>query len=225
MPGGKPGHILTAVILLRDSARVPAAENTPRSNSGAERLTPARPSPCGYRGSPRNSFHPHRHPRRHRGPQARRPRRAVVTAQQAHDGHDLLDAITTSLHNVGCSLQAAADLPRDTASKGIAEALQHLDDTIRQIRDITFTTRGQQTAPKWCSVTGRSRTTSRAATRPVPCTAGHRQELCTCGHYRPVGPSRRDVRPWGCRVPSVIMETEGPGLRLVSLLAGCHRAG
>ena len=72
--------------------------------------------------------------------------RAVVTARQAHDGHDLLDAITTSLHNVGCSLQAAADLPRDTASKGIAEALQHLDDTIRQIRDIAFTTRGQQTA-------------------------------------------------------------------------------
>ena len=70
--------------------------------------------------------HPHRHPRRHRGPQARRPRRPGpgprCAARQAHDGQELLDSITTSLYDVGLSLQAAADLPHDAASKGIAEA-------------------------------------------------------------------------------------------------------
>ena len=76
--------------------------------------------------------------------------RAAAAAQQARDGQELLDAITTSLYHVGLSLQAAADLPHDAASKGIAQALQHLDGTIREIRDTTFTTRGQQTTPKRC---------------------------------------------------------------------------
>jgi len=67
---------------------------------------------------------------------------AAVAAKQARLGQELLDSITTSLYNVGLSLQAAADLPHDAATNGIAEALQHLDDTIRQIRDTAFTTRG-----------------------------------------------------------------------------------
>ena len=63
--------------------------------------------------------------------------RAAATAQQARGGQDLLDAITTSLYDVGRSLQAAAGLPHELASEGIAEALQYLDDTIRHIRAIT----------------------------------------------------------------------------------------
>jgi hypothetical protein len=43
--------------------------------------------------------------------------------------------------------QAAADLPHDAASNGIAEALQRLDDTIRQIRDTAFTTRDPELIP------------------------------------------------------------------------------
>ncbi len=71
--------------------------------------------------------------------------RAAVAARQARLGQDLLDSITASLYDVGLSLQAAADLPHDAASKGIAGAIRHLDDTIRQIRDTAFTTRDQET--------------------------------------------------------------------------------
>ena len=47
------------------------------------------------------------------------------------------------MYNAGLSLQAAADLPHDEVGKVIAAALQHLDDTIRDIRDNAFTTRVQ----------------------------------------------------------------------------------
>ncbi len=70
--------------------------------------------------------------------------RATAAARQAHDGRELLDSITTSLYHVGLSLQAAADLPHGAASKGIVEALQHLDDTIREIRDTALTTCGPE---------------------------------------------------------------------------------
>jgi anti-anti-sigma factor len=73
--------------------------------------------------------------------------RAAAAAKQAHDGQELLDSVTTSLYHVGLSLQAAADLPHDAARKSSADALQHLDDTIRQIRDIAFTNCGPQTYP------------------------------------------------------------------------------
>ena len=69
--------------------------------------------------------------------------RAAVAAQQAHRGQELLDSITTSLYNVGLSLQAAADLLHNEVGKGIAEALKHLDDTIREIRGNAFATRDQ----------------------------------------------------------------------------------
>jgi anti-anti-sigma factor len=73
--------------------------------------------------------------------------RAATAAQQAPDGEELLESIVTSLYKVGYSLQAAADLPHDADSKGIAVALQHLDGTIRQIHDVAFTSCGQKTAP------------------------------------------------------------------------------
>ena len=69
--------------------------------------------------------------------------RAAFAAQQAYDGRELLNSITTSLYNVGLSLQATADLPHDEVGQGIAEALRHLDDTIREICDDAFTTRDQ----------------------------------------------------------------------------------
>jgi len=78
---------------------------------------------------------------------ARAAAAARQVARQAHDGQELLDSVTNGLFNVGLSLQAAAGLPHDAASQGIAEALRHLDDTIRQIRDTAFTTCGPETHP------------------------------------------------------------------------------
>lgn len=73
--------------------------------------------------------------------------RSVVTAQQAHRGRELLDTITTRLFQPGLNLQAAIDLPADMVRQRIEEALQHLDDTIREIRDTAFTT-PDQTPPR-----------------------------------------------------------------------------
>ena len=63
---------------------------------------------------------------------------AVAAADQVRRSQDLLDMIITRLYEVGVSLQAAADLPRDTARPHIEEALRILDDTISRIRDGTF---------------------------------------------------------------------------------------
>ena len=63
---------------------------------------------------------------------------AAAAADQVRRSQDLLDTIITSLDEVGVSLQAAADLPRDKARPHIEEALRILDDTISQIRDSTF---------------------------------------------------------------------------------------
>jgi anti-anti-sigma factor len=73
--------------------------------------------------------------------------RVAIAARQARIGQELLNSVTTSLYHVGLSLQAAADLPHDAASKSIAEAIRNLDDTIRQIRGNAFTTRDQETDP------------------------------------------------------------------------------
>jgi anti-anti-sigma factor len=72
--------------------------------------------------------------------------RAAVAAERAHRGQELLDKVTASLYHVGLSLQAALDLPADVARENIADALQRLDDTIREIRDHVFTVRGH---PIW----------------------------------------------------------------------------
>ena len=73
--------------------------------------------------------------------------RSAVTAQQAHCGRELLDTITTRLFQLGLNLQAAIDLPADMVRQRIEEALEHLDDTIREIRDTAFTT-PDQTPPR-----------------------------------------------------------------------------
>jgi len=66
---------------------------------------------------------------------------ATVAAEQAHRGRELLDSTITSLFHVGLSLQAAIDLPAELIRQRIAEALGHLDDTIREIRNTAFTIR------------------------------------------------------------------------------------
>ena len=65
--------------------------------------------------------------------------RSAVTAAQAHGGRELLDTIITRLFQLGLSLQAAIDLPADMVGQRVEEALGHLDDTIREIRDTAFT--------------------------------------------------------------------------------------
>ncbi len=62
----------------------------------------------------------------------------AAAADQVRRSQDLLDMIITRLYEVGVSLQAAADLPRDTARPHIEGALRILDDTISRIRDSTF---------------------------------------------------------------------------------------
>jgi len=73
--------------------------------------------------------------------------RAAV-AEQAHRGQELLDRIVNSLFRVGVSLQAAVDLPSEVARERIAEALRHLDDTIRETRDHVFAARGHGGQPR-----------------------------------------------------------------------------
>ena len=63
---------------------------------------------------------------------------AAAAAQQVHRSQELLDSIITHLYQVGVSLQAAADLARDTGRPHLEKAVRTLDDTISQIRDSTF---------------------------------------------------------------------------------------
>lgn len=65
---------------------------------------------------------------------------AVIAAEQAFRGRELLDTVITSLFRVGLSLQVAKDLPTELTGPIIEAALGHLDDTIKEIRDATFTT-------------------------------------------------------------------------------------
>jgi anti-anti-sigma factor len=69
--------------------------------------------------------------------------RSAVTAEQAQSGREVLDTIITRLFQLGLLLQTAIDLPADTVGQRIEQALGHLDDTIREIRDTAFTTPDQ----------------------------------------------------------------------------------
>jgi anti-anti-sigma factor len=61
--------------------------------------------------------------------------RTAVTDVHDDDGRELLDSIVTSLFHLGLSLQAAIDLPADSARQRIGDAIRRVDDTIREIRD------------------------------------------------------------------------------------------
>jgi anti-anti-sigma factor len=72
----------------------------------------------------------------------------AAAAEHEHRGWELLDTVVTSLFRAGISLQAATGLPAPAARQRIDQALGHLDEVIRQIRDTAFTTPGHGTAPQ-----------------------------------------------------------------------------
>jgi anti-anti-sigma regulatory factor len=72
---------------------------------------------------------------------------AAVATEQAHRGQELLDRIVHSLFHAGLSLQAVINVPHEVDRKRISEALQRLEDTIRQIRDRVFSTRPDAPPP------------------------------------------------------------------------------
>ena len=61
-----------------------------------------------------------------------------VLAEQAQHAEDLLDRVISSLFHVGLSIDTAAGQPAELARERISDALQRLDDTIREIRDHVF---------------------------------------------------------------------------------------
>jgi len=71
---------------------------------------------------------------------------------------DLLDRVVHRLFQVGLSLHTAASLPGDVVRKRLSEALDQLDDVIREIRDYAFTSGGDGGAdpapsgPSWPTI-------------------------------------------------------------------------
>jgi signal transduction histidine kinase len=62
-----------------------------------------------------------------------------VAAGQPQLASELLDRVVQHLFQVGFSLQAAADLPGETARERLCEAMDRLDEVIHEIRDYAFT--------------------------------------------------------------------------------------
>ncbi len=65
-----------------------------------------------------------------------------AAADQAHITSDLFDRVVHRLFQVGLSLQTAASLPGDVVRRRLSEALDQLDDVIREIRNYAFTSGG-----------------------------------------------------------------------------------
>ena len=65
----------------------------------------------------------------------------AVLAEQAQHAEDLLDRVVGSLFHVGLSLDAAVGQPAELARERIGQALQRLDDTVRDIRGHVFRSR------------------------------------------------------------------------------------
>ena len=74
--------------------------------------------------------------------------RAVTAAMQAHRNEQLLDAIITSLFDVGLSLETAMALPPAETRHRIATALGRLDSTIRDIYDTALASRSVADLPE-----------------------------------------------------------------------------
>jgi len=66
--------------------------------------------------------------------------RAVIE-KQAHHGQELLDRMVAGVFRIGLSLEGAVEMSGDVAIERIAGALQHLDDTILDIRAHVFAAR------------------------------------------------------------------------------------
>jgi PAS domain S-box-containing protein len=62
-----------------------------------------------------------------------------VAVGQPQLARELLDRVVQHLFQVGLSLQAAADLPGETARERLGEAMGQLDEVIHEIRDYAFT--------------------------------------------------------------------------------------
>ena len=73
--------------------------------------------------------------------------RAATAADDARRGRELLSQVVDGLLRVGLSLQTATGLPHEAAVQQIADALQTLDDTIREIHDHVFAASGQDSPP------------------------------------------------------------------------------
>jgi anti-anti-sigma factor len=69
-----------------------------------------------------------------------------LAGQQAQPVQELPDRIVTALYQAGIGLQTAAELPRDTGTQRIEEALGTLNDLIGEIRDTEFEDRRQDRA-------------------------------------------------------------------------------
>jgi hypothetical protein len=76
------------------------------------------------------------------------PDAAVPPAELAHRSLELFDTVITSVFDVGLSLHVATALPADAAREHTAAAVVSLNETIREVRDTAFITRGHQTAPR-----------------------------------------------------------------------------
>ena len=70
-----------------------------------------------------------------------------AAAGPAQVSQDLLDSIVRSLFQAGLSLQAALDSPHEADRQHIMQALRHLDQTIREIRDQVFVS-GRREIPR-----------------------------------------------------------------------------
>jgi anti-anti-sigma factor len=66
----------------------------------------------------------------------------AMLAEQAQHAEVLLDRVVGSLFHVGLSLDTAAGQPAELARERISGALQRLDDTVHEIRDHVFQSRG-----------------------------------------------------------------------------------
>jgi len=67
----------------------------------------------------------------------------AVIAYDTARAEELLNSVVNGVSNAGMILQAAAGLPAEAATQRITEALRHLDDVVREIRDHVFAEGGQ----------------------------------------------------------------------------------
>ena len=72
---------------------------------------------------------------------------AAAAAGPPQVSQDLLDRIVRNLFHAGLSLQAALDSPHEAGRQHIMQALQYLDETIRDIRDHVFVTGRREIPP------------------------------------------------------------------------------
>jgi len=142
---------------------------------------------------------------------------AAVTAEPSRPSQDLLDTITTRLFGAGLSLQAAMNLPLGAARQSIAAAVSHLDDIIRQVRDMAFAASSDSTpqpVPAECQdVTLAAGTAADPDSRPGTATTTERRSLA-CGEVpSSCAPRGRMQQPGPVRRAGVVPtgSLAGPG--------------